>query len=80
MEESFYGKPTKGLGNYSGRKSKSEDVRFLDMLLQIENIDHTSKRKSQFEIAENYLLNRGSSDDPEHLLRKFRRYKAKFKK
>ncbi|PMJ97871.1 hypothetical protein BCU12_22015 [Vibrio sp. 10N.261.55.A7] len=80
LEESFYGKPIKGLGNYSGRKSKSEDVKFLDVMLQIESVTQNVKTKSQIEIAEEYLLNKGSDEDPEHLLRKLRRHKAKSKK
>jgi hypothetical protein len=71
LEESFYGKPIKGLGNYSGRKAKSRDVSFLDALLQVET------KSSQFQVAEEYLSNIGSDEDPEHLLRKLRRHKAK---
>ena len=74
LEQSFYGKPLKGLGNYSGRKAKGRDVSFLNALIQIE------PKLTQIEVAEEYLLNIGSDEDPEHLLRKLRRHKAKFKK
>ena len=72
LEESFYGKPLKGLGNYSGRIAKGRDVSFLNALIQIES------KATQYEVAEKYLLDIGSDEDPEHLLRKLRRHKAKF--
>jgi len=77
LEESFYGKPIKGIGNFSGREAKKEDVKFLDTMIYIEGIGNNKKKRSQYEIAEEYLRTKGSDEDPEHLLRKLRRYKNK---
>ncbi|TMO76588.1 hypothetical protein CWC17_03625 [Pseudoalteromonas sp. S3785] len=75
LEESFYGKPIKGIGNFSGREAKKQDVKLLEMTLSMEAI--SKKKRSQYEVAEEYLRAKGSDEDPEHLLRKLRRYRNK---
>ena len=78
LEEAFFGKPIKSLGNYSARMAKHEGARFLDILLQINDIDAREGRNSlsQYEIAQQYLgIN--SEEDPESLLRKLRRHRRK---
>ncbi|KPW00537.1 MULTISPECIES: hypothetical protein [unclassified Pseudoalteromonas] len=77
LEESFYGKPIKGIGNFSGREAKKQDVKFLEMTLSMEAISNEKKKRSQYEVAEEYLRAKGSDEDPEHLLRKLRRYRNK---
>lgn len=59
------------MGNNSARKAKSYDVAMLHMMVQLEALTVESKiRKSQIEIAGEYLDNKMSDEDPKHLLRK----------
>ncbi|MGF1779775.1 hypothetical protein [Vibrio nomapromontoriensis] len=80
LEEAFFGKSVKGMGNYAARKAKSSDVTMLHMAIQLETLTvDENKRRSQIEIAEEYLDRKGSQEDPEHLLRKLRRLRQKMK-
>lgn len=72
LEEAFFGKPQKGKGNFASRSHRAEDVYMLQLFLCLN--DFTDK-KSQYEVASEYLSIQKSDEDPEHLLRKFRRYK-----
>lgn len=82
LEEAFFGKPVKSIGKYSARMAKNKDVLFLDILLQINDIDTREKKNSlsQYEIAQQYLDRMNSEEDPESLLRKLRRYRVKYQK
>ncbi|EIA0834878.1 hypothetical protein ACN5YO_001941 [Vibrio parahaemolyticus] len=80
LEEAYFGKPIKGMGNYAARKAKSFDVMMLNTAIQLETLTtDEKKRRSQVEIAEEYLDRKGSEEDPEHLLRKLRRLRQKMK-
>ncbi|ASM52577.1 hypothetical protein PNIG_a0243 [Pseudoalteromonas nigrifaciens] len=48
LEELFCGKPIKGIGNFSGREAKKQDVKFLDMTLSMETIGNKKKKRSQY--------------------------------
>jgi hypothetical protein len=80
LEDIFFGKPVKGVGNYAARKAKMEDAAFLNVMVQCEELlIDSSKKRTQIEIAEEYLIKKGSEEDPEHLLRKMRRLRSKMK-
>lgn len=44
LEESFYGKPIKGIGSFSRREAKKQDVKFLEMTLSMEAIGKKNVR------------------------------------
>lgn len=79
LEEAFFGQLTKGVGNYSARRAKSEELRLLDLELSIEEaFSEKGERRSQIEIVEEYLERQGRHDeDPEHVLRRIRRFRSK---
>lgn len=80
LEDAFFGKPVKGMGNYAARKAKNRDVSMLHMMVQMEELTiDASKRRTKIEIAEEYLDKKRSDEDPEHLLRKLRRLRQKMK-
>lgn len=80
LEDAFFGKPIKGKGNYSSRKAKSYDVTMLHMMVQLETLTvDINQRRSQIEIAEEYLDKKRSDKDPEHLLRALRRLRTNIK-
>lgn len=80
LEDAFFGKPVKGMGNYAARKAKSRDVTMLHMQIQLETlVVDDNKRRSQIDIAEEYLDKKGSEEDPEHLLRQLRRLRKKMR-
>ena len=77
LEEAFFGKPKKGKGNFSSRSHKSSDVHMMDLSLALNAV---TDKKSQYEVASEYLERKNSDDDPEHLLRKMRRHRLAAKK
>tara|TARA_B100001059_G_scaffold233135_1_gene272543 strand:- start:979 stop:1464 length:486 start_codon:yes stop_codon:yes gene_type:complete len=78
LEDAFFGKPVKGIGNYAAKKAKFRDATMLHMMVQLETLTvDANKRRSQIEIAEEYLDKKRSDEDPEHLLRKLRRLRQK---
>lgn len=80
LEDAFFGKPVKGIGNYAAKKAKFRDATMLHMMVQLETLTvDANKRRSQIEIAEEYLDKKRSDEDPEHLLRKLRRLRQKMK-
>ncbi|MCS6159837.1 hypothetical protein ACRN9F_23575 [Shewanella oncorhynchi] len=72
LEEAFFGKPQKGNGNFSSKSHKESNVHMLQLFLSLNNV---TDKKSQYEVASEYLAIHKSDEDPEHLLRKFRRYR-----
>ena len=76
LEEAFFGKPKKGRGNFSSRSNRESDVHTLQLFLSLNDV---TDKKSQYEVASEYLANKKSDEDPEHLLRKFRRYRKALK-
>jgi hypothetical protein len=76
LEDAFFGKPQKAQGNFASRKAKSIDVHHLDLAFALNKFEGQYGNKcSQYEVAEKYLTSIGSDEDPEHLLRKWRRYR-----
>lgn len=72
LEESFFGKPQKGKGNFSSRSDKNSDIHMLQLYLAVNSV---TDKKSQYDVASDYLERKNSEDDPEHLLRKMRRHR-----
>lgn len=44
LEDAFFGKPIKGMGNYAARKAKSSDVTMLHMAIQLETLTTDEKK------------------------------------
>ena len=72
LEEVFFGKTQKGVGNYAARKKRSKYMRFLHFWLQTD-----INNKSQWEIAEDVIDHFNLDDEPDSLLRQYRRFKQK---
>ncbi|MBM4968968.1 hypothetical protein HYO26_22265 [Vibrio parahaemolyticus] len=77
LEEAFFGKPQKGKGNFSAKSHREADVHMLQLFLSLNDV---TDKKTQYEVASEYLSRQKSDEDPEHLLRKFRRYRQASKK
>ena len=75
LEEVFFGKKERGIGNYAARKARTEVLSFLDF-----NITCNHENKSQYEIAEYVISHLRLEDEPDSLLRQYRRYKKKLSK
>lgn len=74
LEEVFYGKPKKGVGNYAARHTK--DKEYLKYYLYL---TATSSNKSLLEKTEDYINDNNLNIEPESLLRKYRRLSKSYR-
>lgn len=81
LEEIFFGKTQRGVGNYSARKNRKSIIQFLDFRIMDEelksHLPNSNKAKSHISIAEEVINTFNSKEDPENLLRRYRRFKQK---
>lgn len=75
LEEIFFGKPKKGLGNHAARFKK--DLSMLDFKLRLEAKNNPDK--TQIQIAVDYISENNLEIDPESLLRTYRRSYKNYK-
>lgn len=73
LEHIFFGKPEKGIGNHSAQKARKEHLTFLHFSIAID-----TENKSQYQIAEYVIDHLKLKDDPESLLRQYRRFKKRY--
>lgn len=77
LDEVFFEKPQKGVGNHAAQKDRSEPIEYLHFLFHLEerNIEQGGgKAKSQIELAEKTINAFLLDIDPESLLRQYRRW------
>jgi len=78
LEDIFFGKSQKGIGNNSAQKSRKEAIVFLSQLIALESVGmgfvKSDKKRTELELAEDVVENMKLQIDPESLLRKYRRY------
>lgn len=72
LEDVFFGKTEKGIGNYAARKSRNDVLFYLGFCISLNH-----EGKSQLEIAEEVVNHLKLKDEPESLLRQYRRFKKK---
>jgi len=79
LEEVFFGKNTKRIGNYSALQSRHPDLKLLDRLLRQSKSPFSQKKGIKpltlNEAAEQVINELKLDIDPESLLRKYRRYR-----
>jgi hypothetical protein len=78
LEDIFFGKTQRGIGNQAAKKSRLDaiqtlDFRIMTQQLQLEN-SGLQEKKSELELAEEVIEMMKLSIDPESLLRKYRRH------
>lgn len=76
LEEIFFGKPKKGVGNESAQRERKKIIQLLDFEFVTRDFSISDiSKKTDLEIAEKIVNEHNLSIDPESLLRKYRRYK-----
>ena len=75
LEDVFFGKLERGVGNHSARKARIKDLQSFDFMNFFEDLSKTNQNKSQYDLAEEYINKFNLDDEPESFLRKYRRYK-----
>jgi hypothetical protein len=77
LEDIFFGKCQKGIGNNSAQKSRTDAIDFLSALIELESVGmgfvKSDKKRTELELAEDVVEKMKLQIDPESLLRKFRR-------
>ncbi|NVJ62194.1 MAG: hypothetical protein HWE27_17540 [Gammaproteobacteria bacterium] len=78
LEDVFFGKKERGIGNYSAREARARILSHLDFCI---NLNHLSlkEKKSQYLLAEEVIELFKLDTDPETLLRQYRRHKKNVK-
>jgi hypothetical protein len=78
LEDIFFGKSQKGIGNQAAKKSRLEAVKHLSMIIQMEKqgigFNRSEIKRTDLELAEEVIEMMKLSIDPESLLRKYRRH------
>jgi hypothetical protein len=77
LEDIFFGKSNKGIGNQAAKKHRREAVVHLARLISLEEIgmgfSKSDKKRTDLAVAEEVIEQMKLSIDPESLLRKYRR-------
>lgn len=69
LEEIFFGKPKRGIGNKSARMSKSFSMKYMFLLINSDEYKYTQSEAAEVTIADLDL-----DDDVDSFVRKYRRY------
>jgi hypothetical protein len=76
LEDIFFGKQKRGVGNYSAQQARKEMIQLLDFAFIGRDFSISDNPKAtDLELAEEIVNKHNLAIDPESLLRKYRRYK-----